>query len=107
MEMKRRQLLQALGLGALSSFLCEGRTALAGPTTFPSRIIFYVQPHGHLPVAWNMPIPGGPTNQFAERSLSGLAQSDSDRLQPLYAFRDKLLVIEGLCHSRCSGTSRR
>jgi hypothetical protein len=100
MKLRRRQLLQALGLGALSSFLCEGRKALAGTPTFPSRILFYIQPHGRLPLAWNMPIPGGPTNAFATRSLGPLAQSDfSPTLQPMYAFRDKLLVVEGLCHT--------
>jgi hypothetical protein len=99
-KLKRRQLLQALGLGALVPYLSEGRVALAGPTTFPSRILFYVQPHGHLPLAWNMAIPGGPTDQFAARPLHDLAQTDfSPTLQPLYQYRDKLLVIEGLCHT--------
>jgi hypothetical protein len=100
MRLKRRQLLQALGLGALAPYLSEGRVALAGPTTFPSRILFYVQPHGHLPLAWNMPIPGGPTAALASRPLHDLALTDfSPTLQPLYAHRDKLLVIEGLCHT--------
>lgn len=100
MKLKRRQLLQALGLGALAPFLTRGRSALAGPTTFPPRIIFYVQPHGRLPLAWNMPIPGGPTDQFAVRPLGDLALTDfSPTLQPLYDYRDKLLVIEGLCHT--------
>ena len=47
-----------------------------------------------------MAIPGGPTDQFAERSLLDLQPSDfSPTLQPLYAFRDRLLAIEGLSHT--------
>jgi hypothetical protein len=68
--------------------------------TFPSRIVFYVQPHGHIPNAWNMAIPGGPTDRVAERSLLDLEPSDfSPTLAPLYAFRDRLLAIEGLSHT--------
>ena len=62
--------------------------------------MFYVQPHGHIPSAFNMPIPGAPTDQFAELSLANLAQSElSPTLQPLYAYRDRLLAIEGLSHT--------
>ena len=62
--------------------------------------MFYVQPHGHIPDAWNMAIPGGPTDQFAERSLLDLQLTDfSPTLQPLYAYRDRLLAIEGLSHT--------
>jgi hypothetical protein len=47
-----------------------------------------------------MPLAGGATDAFAELSLSGLAASQlSPTLQPLYAFRNKLLAIEGLCHT--------
>ena len=47
-----------------------------------------------------MAIPGGPTDQFAERSLVDLAPGDlSPTLQPLYPFRDRLLAIEGLSHT--------
>ncbi len=100
MRIRRRQLLQALGLGGLSSFFHRPSTAHADGTAFPTRIVFYVQPHGHIPDAWNMPIPGGPTNQFAERSLLDLQSTDfSPTLQPLYGFRDRLLAIEGLSHT--------
>ncbi len=99
-RLRRRQLLQALGLGGLSSLFHRGSIARADAPMYPSRIVFYVQPHGHIPDAWNMPIPGGPTDQFAERSLVDLQPSDfSPTLQPLYAFRDRLLAIEGLSHT--------
>ena len=46
-----------------------------------------------------MPV-AGPTDAFAERSLLPLAQDNfSPILQPLYAFRDRLLVVEGLAHT--------
>ncbi len=100
MRLDRRQLLQALGLGAASSVIRGEPLARAGAPTFPSRIVFYVQPHGHIPSAWNMDIPGGPTDQLAQRSLVDLAQTDlSPTLRPLYAFRDRLLAIEGLSHT--------
>jgi len=99
-RLKRRQLLQALGLGAVSSVFRGMPIARANNPTFPSRIVFYVQPHGHIPNAWRMNIPGGPTDQFAELSLTGLAQSAlSPTLQPLSAFSDRLLAIEGLSHT--------
>ena len=100
MRLNRRQLLQALGLGAASSLIRGEPIARASSPTYPSRIVFYVQPHGHIPNAFNMPIPGAPTNQFAELSLANLAQSElSPTLQPLYAYRDRLLAIEGLSHT--------
>jgi hypothetical protein len=103
MILRRRQLLQALGLGALSGVFRRERAALAdAPATAPppARIVFYVQPHGHIPNAWNMPIPAGPSDQFAERSLLDLEAGDlSPTLRPLYAFRDRLLAIEGLSHT--------
>ena len=100
MRLKRRQLLQALGLGAVSSVIRGERFAHADPPTFPSRIVLYVQPHGHIPNAWQMAIPNGPTDAFAELALTPLAQTDlSPTLQPLYAFRDRLIGIEGLSHT--------
>ncbi len=100
MRIRRRQLLQAVGLGGLSSLFHKSSVARADGMSYPSRIVFYVQPHGHIPDAWNMAIPGGPTDQYAERSLLDLQPTDfSPTLQPLYAFRDRLLAIEGLSHT--------
>jgi Protein of unknown function (DUF1552) len=99
-RIRRRQLLQALGLGGLASLFHRNSVARADGLSSPSRIVFYVQPHGHIPDAWNMGIPGGPTDQFAERSLLDLQASDfSPTLLPLYGFRDRLLAIEGLSHT--------
>jgi len=99
-KIDRRQLLTALGLGAVANLVRGESRAHAGPSQSPARIVFYVQPHGHIPKAWNMDIPGGPTDQVAARSLVGLAQSDlSPTLRPLYGFRDRLIAIEGLSHT--------
>src|SRR5215468_3638612 len=100
--MDRRRLLQALGFGAASALLDQNRTALADATAPPSRIVFYIQPHGHIPAAWKMAIPGAPpANQYAEMSLAALQKPTDlcEPLQSLFAFRDRLLVIEGLAHT--------
>ena len=103
MKINRRQLLKALGLGAVSTTLGGSPFAFAGPgtdPTVPSRIVFFVTPHGLVPNSWTMPIPGGPTDAFAERSLAGLAPADfSTMLRPLHPFRDRLLAVEGLAHT--------
>jgi hypothetical protein len=99
-KLNRRQLLQAVGLGAASSLIRGEPVARAGAPTFPTRIVLYVQPHGHIPNAITMAVPGGPTDQVASLPLAGLAQSDlSPTLRPLYAYRDRLLAIEGLSHT--------
>jgi hypothetical protein len=110
----RRRFLKALGLGALTTMTnplgastrVTGNGSGATPETTPSigapptRVVFFLTPHGHTPLGWNMPIPNGPVDAFAERSLLPLAQSDfSPILAPLYAFRDRLLVVEGLSHT--------
>jgi hypothetical protein len=98
----RRRFLKALGLGAAASLMERGSIARADVPAFPSRIVFYVQPHGHIPAAWNMTIPGAPPpDQYAEMPLAALTQATnlSQPLQPLFAFRDRLLVIEGLSHT--------
>jgi Protein of unknown function (DUF1552) len=97
--LNRRQLLQALGLGA-ASIATGPRRSRADPNNFPTRIIFFVQPHGHVPNAWTMPVPGASSSQLAERSLVDLAREEfSVVLRPLHPFRDRLLAIEGLSHT--------
>lgn len=99
MTLRRRQLLQALGFGAAATLL-RGSLARAGGPSTPSRVVFYVQPHGHLPKAWKMPVPGGPTDAVATRALTGLRPEDfSPTLRPLHPFRDRLLAVEGLSHT--------
>ena len=100
MDFNRRRLLKALGLGAAAGLVRGGTPARAGAPAFPSRLVLYVQPHGHIPNAWKMDLPGAAPGAFAQRPLAGLAQGDlSPTLQPLYAFRDRLLAIEGLAHT--------
>src|SRR6185503_17328361 len=76
--------------------------ASANASQFPTRVVFFVQPHGQVPAAWNIPIPGLPAaaDRFAERPLGGLLAEDfSEVLRPLHPFRDRLLAIEGLAHT--------
>jgi hypothetical protein len=107
----RRRFLQALGLGALATMTpfdlsASSKTKATGAATLagtriapPTRVVFFVTPHGHTPPGWNMPV-SGPTDGFAERSLLPLAPQDfSPILRPLHAFRDRLLVVEGLSHT--------
>jgi hypothetical protein len=108
----RRRFLKALGLGALTTMTpfdlsastntkaVAGATLAATHVAPPTRVVFFLTPHGHTPLGWNMPIPNGPYEAFAERSLLPLAPADfSPILRPLYAFRDRLLVVEGLSHT--------
>lgn len=101
MRIGRRQLLKALGLGALSTTLGRGAVlARSHGGAPPSRIVFYVQPHGHVPNAWTMDVPGGPVDQFASRPLAALSPADlSPAMRPLHPYRDRLLAIEGLSHT--------
>jgi hypothetical protein len=115
-RLERRRFLKAMGLGVLSTITTplaarspsspsSGGSSLVVPTPatttpVPTRVVIYLTPHGHTPLGWNMPIPNGPTDAFAERSLLPLTPTDfSDILRPLYAFRDRLLVVEGLSHT--------
>ncbi|MBM4776432.1 MAG: hypothetical protein GQE15_01905, partial [Archangiaceae bacterium] len=94
--MNRRQVLRALGLGALVA----PRFALSQTVTAPKRIVFFVTPHGHVPASWKLPIPGGSTTAVAERDLTVLQQHElPEVLRPLHPFRQKLLAIEGLAHT--------
>jgi hypothetical protein len=101
MPLNRRQLLKALGLGALSAVAVpSGRAVRADAAPPPKRIVFFVTPHGFVPKSWMMEIPGGPTDRFAERPLADLGVDDfSEVLRPLHAFRNRLLPIEGLSHT--------
>jgi Protein of unknown function (DUF1552) len=101
MPLNRRQLLKALGLGALATVTAAPRSAVrADVAAPPKRIVFFLTPHGLVPKSWMMPIPGGPTDQFAERPLADLAAADfSEVLRPLHPFRSRILPIEGLSHT--------
>lgn len=99
MPINRRQLLKALGLGALAAAgpRAKVRAAVEAP---PRRVVFFLTPHGLVPKSWMMPIPGGPADQFATRSLVGLGAGEfSEVLRPLHPFRSRILPIEGLSHT--------
>lgn len=99
MGMQRRQLLKALGLAPLYGLLQPPPRARAQAVA-PPRVVFFVQPHGHVPSAWNMPIVGAARESYATRSLRELpVDAFSEVLRPLHAFRDRLLVIEGLSNT--------
>lgn len=98
MKLDRRQILQALGLGAMSTVLSAPRGARADEPAFPTRILFYVQPHGHIPSGFQMAMPGAPTDRYAERDLRNVAREEfPTTLRPLHDFRDYILPIEGTC----------
>lgn len=102
MKIRRRQLLKALGLGALSGLAVQGseERARADVVTPPARIVFFVTPHGLVPNSWTMPIPNGASDRFAERELAGLREEElSTVLRPLHSFRDRILPIEGISHT--------
>ena len=100
MRINRRQLLTALGLAGLGGLSFHRRRARAAESHPAARIVFFVQPHGHIPNAWNMPIPGVPSDRYGEQSLIDLSPEDwSPVLRPLHPFRERLLAIEGLAHT--------
>jgi hypothetical protein len=99
MPLDRRQLLKALGLGALAT-AAPRATLRASAAPPPKRIVFFLTPHGLVPKSWTMPIPGGSADQLATRSLVGLGAGDfSEVLRPLHPFRSRILPIEGLSHT--------
>ncbi len=100
MKLNRRTLLKAVGLGALASTLGRQGRGFAQASAPPQRVVFFIQPHGHVPKSWNMSIAGAASDRIVTRSFGALARDElSEALRPLHAFRDKLLVIEGLSHS--------
>jgi hypothetical protein len=96
MRLHRRQLLRALGLGALVG----PRWAVAQQREFPTRVVFFVQPHGHVPSSWQMSTGGARLTAFSEHPLGKLAEPElSEVLRPLFPWRDKVLAIDGLAHT--------
>jgi Protein of unknown function (DUF1552) len=95
LRLDRRQLLKALGLGALvTPGWSFAQTSLA-----PKRVVFFVQPHGHVPSSYTMAT-GAPASAVGQLDLTGLAQADlSEVLRPLHPYRDRLLAIDNLAHT--------
>jgi hypothetical protein len=108
----RRRFLQAMGFsglalstGALSSRLPGGASrARAGGFVAPTRVVFFITPHGTVWNRWKMSIPGAPdanpltaATAGGMRSLVGLPESEwSEILRPLAMHASKLQVVEGV-----------
>ncbi len=96
MNFNRRQFLKALGLSALAH---PGR-ALADPTLPPKRVVFFVQPHGHVPSSWAMDLPGAVEGVVNERDLTHVTVDELPAiLKPFAGLKHKMLAISGLAHT--------
>ena len=98
--MNRRQFIQATGLASSSLFLpsLHGRAAVAQSAAAPPRrlIVFFSQ-LGTWHADWKIHPANMPEDSFWELSLSGMAESEySKALKPLYPYRDKTVMIDGL-----------
>lgn len=99
----RRQLLAGAGLLAGSLFLPSrrARAQAGGP---PKRLIIMFTQHGTVYGNWKMRAPGAGDNDPFSLDLAGLAETDmSEILRPLYAHRNKLLVVDGLSMASAEG----
>ena len=108
----RRRFLQAMGLsglalstGALSSNVPGGASrARAGGFVAPTRVVFFITPHGTVWNHWKMSIPGAPAagpltaaTVGGMRSLVGMPESEwPEILRPLAMHASKLQVVEGV-----------
>ena len=93
--LNRRRLLGATGLLAGSLFLPSRRAhAQVAP---PKRLVLFFTQHGVVPDNWRMRPNGVPDGVSFDEDITALAENEfSPVLQPLHAFRDKLLVVDGL-----------
>jgi hypothetical protein len=111
MSFDRRRFLKALGLGALAlpggaglANLGWASLARAGATPPPRRTVFICTGHGHVWNAWHTPLVGLPTTATVDRDLVPMAREElSETLRPFHAIRDRILPIEGLCHTTVLG----
>lgn len=93
----RRRFLSALGLGAGSLLLPSLGWRSARAQTMPTRLVFFITPHGTVPGRWNMRQSGRDQEEY-DFALGGLSDGQfSEILRPLHRHRDKLLVVDGLC----------
>lgn len=92
--LRRRRLLQALGLGTASLFLPSRARAQTAP---PKRLIVMFTQHGFVYDSWKMRPPG--VSEAADFDVDLGSVDDglfSPVLRPLTGFKDKLTVIDGL-----------
>lgn len=103
----RRRFMTAMGLGgaALSlpgmSMLTNPGRALAQPAgTAPTRVIFWITPHGTVWNHWNMNL-AGLSSATSRVSLSGVADSQfSEILAPLAPHKNKIQIVEGVARTQ-------
>jgi hypothetical protein len=89
MNVTRRNLLRALGLGGSAYFLPWRKRARAATSTIPTRVLFFYTPHGTMLRQW-ITAPSGAS--AATETSFGLGPI----LQPLSAFQPKMTILEGM-----------
>ncbi|MEQ1564411.1 MAG: DUF1552 domain-containing protein [Myxococcota bacterium] len=93
---RRRSFLQ--GLGALGAAGLVSPAARGTPPVAARRILLYMSSHGTVHDRWEMP-GGAGLDTAIDRPLADLAESEfSYILGPLWPFRKKLLVVDGLAN---------
>jgi len=109
-NVNRRRFLQAMGLGgaaALLPSLAPTSRSHAGPS-FPTRVVFFITPHGTTPNYWDMSSPGMPDEADYEYDLVGRGEAEfSEILRPLHAVRDQLMILSGVSRATCLGEYHR
>ncbi len=94
--MRRRQFLQALGVGAGGLLLPSGRAT--GAATPAKRVVFFITSHGTVYDQWRIRM-GQPDTLDYVLDLESLAEADvSPILAPLMPHASKLLVLDGLAN---------
>ncbi|KIG19479.1 Tat (Twin-arginine translocation) pathway signal sequence domain protein [Enhygromyxa salina] len=101
--LRRRQFLQAAGVGGASLFLPSiSRNSHAGPNDGPPcRLVVFFHEHGVYYDSWKMRLPNSPASDLLdfEFELGGLTQAEfSPILAPLHGHRDKMIVLDGLAY---------
>ncbi|MBL8680343.1 MAG: DUF1552 domain-containing protein [Myxococcales bacterium] len=100
MSFDRRRFLKALGLGSLAAAVGGGGHVASADGSGPLRVVFFVQPHGHVWSRWHMPVPYASPMGYGERSLVDASAAEfSDVLRPLHPMRHNVLAIEGLAQT--------
>jgi hypothetical protein len=98
-KLRRRALLGGLGLGlgALSLPSLLPRGARAGSDAPVRRLLIVMTEHGAVYERWRLRPGGLPDDKDWELPLAGLAEAEfSEILRPLYGWRDRLLVLDGI-----------
>lgn len=100
MSFDRRRFLKALGLGSLALATSGRARSASADTRGPLRVVFFVQPHGHVWSRWHMPVPYVAPTGYGERALADVSAAEfSDVLRPLHPMRQNILAIEGLAQT--------